>query len=74
MWTRAAVALRNINICEMPSHDDYLGAGQGAGRACCAAASASQCARAGLEPLGEGSVGAVRGRSVSSLVAHGYQA
>lgn len=31
MWTRAAVALRNINICEMPSHDDYLGAGRGAG-------------------------------------------
>lgn len=23
MWTRAAVALRNINICEMPSHDDW---------------------------------------------------
>lgn len=31
MWTRAAVAPRNINICEMPSHDDYLGAGRGAG-------------------------------------------
>lgn len=32
MWTRAAVALRNINICEMPSHDDSPGAGRGAGR------------------------------------------
>lgn len=34
MWTQAAVALRNINICEMPSHDDYLGVGRGAGCAC----------------------------------------
>lgn len=31
MWARAAVALRNINICEMPSHDAYLGVGLGQG-------------------------------------------
>lgn len=31
MWARAAVALKNINICEMPSHDAYLGVGLGQG-------------------------------------------
>lgn len=48
MWTRAAVAPRNINICEMPSHDGYLGTGHraGCGRACLMAASPSAgCAR-----------------------------
>lgn len=79
MWTRAAVALRNINICEMPSHDDSLGAGrrdagQGEGRVCLAAACPSRCARAGLQLLGQGCVGAVRSRSVSSFVVHGCQA
>lgn len=79
MWTRAAVAPSNINICEMPSHDDYLGAGRGAGCGArvlcgCVPVSPSQCALAGLEPLGEGSVGAVCCRSVSSLAVHGYQA
>lgn len=55
MWTRAAVAPRNINICEMPSHDDRLGAGRGQGAGACAraAASPSQCARAlGWSPWG----------------------
>lgn len=65
MWTRAAVALRNINICEMPSHDDYLGAGRraGCGRARLTTASPSQCARAGLQPFGQG----VRGSRVPGL-------
>lgn len=44
------------------------GAGQGAGRVCLGAASQSQCSRPGLEPFGQGNVGAVCCRSVSSLV------
>lgn len=55
MWTRAAVALRNINICEMPSRDDYLGVGRRAGcagRVCSTTASPSQYARARRESSG----------------------
>lgn len=51
MWTRAAVALRNINICEMPSHDEYLGTGRRAGcgaLACLMTASPWQCLKHGL--------------------------
>lgn len=80
MWTRAAVALRNINICEMPSHDDYLGAGRRArGRvrgACVLGLSPlpSERMRDWREPFGLGYVGAVCPRSVYSCVVYGYQA
>lgn len=49
MWTRAAVALKNINICEMPSHDGDLGTGRraGCGRACLRTACVPLAVRAG---------------------------
>lgn len=77
MWTRAAVARRNINICEMPSHDDYLGAGRRAGcgarvpRGCVPFFSASVL---GWSLLGRGRVGVVCPKSGSFLVVHGCQA
>lgn len=78
MWTRAAVARRNINICEMPSHDDYLGAERRAG---CRAQGACalkmrplfSASVLGWSLLSRGCVGVVCPRSGSFLVVHGCQ-
>lgn len=74
MWTRAAVARRNINICEMPSHDDYLGAGRRAGcgaRVPCEYVPFFSASVLGWSLLGSGCVGVVCPRSGSFLVVHG---
>lgn len=76
MWTRAAVALKNINICEMPSHDGDLGTGRraGCGRACLTTACVPLAVRAaGLQPFIQGVHGSCVSRPGSSLVFHGCQ-
>lgn len=78
MWTRAAVALKNINICEMPSHDGDLGTGRraGCGRACLRTACVPLAVRAcglGCSLSDKGCVGAVCPGPGSSLVFHECQ-
>lgn len=80
MWARAAVALRNINICEMPSHDAYLGEGLGQGaRGACASGpvpfavySSLAVARGSLCPLvfRRCQAWTLRGRALSALGEH----